>query len=285
MEIAFLGTGLMGAPMARRLAAAGHAVRAWNRTATKARALEGPGIAVAGTAEEACAGAGAVVTMLTDGRALGEVLGRPGLRLPLEGRTLVQMSTIAPEESREAAQRVAAAGGRYLEAPVLGSIPQAEAAELRIMVGGDADLYGELEPALAAMGRPRHVGAVGQAAALKLAFNHLIGAQTAAFALSLGLVRRAGLDREDFLEILRASPLHAATFEVKLDSMVRRDFAAARFPAKHLLKDLRLVEQTSSALGLRTPVVEALVGVLEATVAHGHAEHDYASLYEEIDPA
>jgi len=283
-RVALLGTGLMGAPMARRLLAAGHEVTVWNRTRTKSEALADAGAAVADTPDAATANAEAVVTMVSDAAAVEAVLlGVPGGTI-LEGRTVLQMSTIGPDESRDLGRRVADVGGEWLEAPVLGSIPQATDGTLLIMAGGEAALYERWLPVLEAMGRPRLVGPVGHAATLKLAMNQLIASITGAYASSLGLVRRAGVDVDAFADTVRASALYAPTFDKKLANMLAHDFEPANFPARHLLKDIRLFEVAAAGLGLDTTFVDGVRRVLEATLDQGLADADYSALAASIDP-
>jgi 3-hydroxyisobutyrate dehydrogenase-like beta-hydroxyacid dehydrogenase len=283
-RVAFLGTGLMGAPMARRLLAAGHEVTVWNRTRPKSEALADAGAAVADTSDAATANAEVVVTMVSDAAAVEAVLlCAPGGTF-LEGRTVLQMSTIGPDESRDLARRVANAGGEWLEAPVLGSVPQATDGTLLIMAGCEPSLYERWLPVLEAMGRPRLVGPVGHAATLKLAMNQLIASITGAYASSLGLVRRAGVDVDAFADTVRASALYAPTFDKKLANMLAHEFEPANFPARHLLKDVRLFEVAGAALGLDTTFVDGIRRVLEATLDRGLADADYSALAASIDP-
>lgn len=283
-RLAFLGTGLMGAPMARRLLAAGHELTVWNRTRSRAEPLAADGATVAASPAEAVAGAAAVVTMVADAAAVSEALFPAGTDSPLAGRAVLQMSTIGPDESRELARRVADAGGEWLEAPVLGSIPQASDGSLLIMAGGEPALYERWRPVLEAMGTPRLVGPVGHAATLKLAMNQLIASITAAYASSLGLVRRAGVDVDAFADTVRASALYAPTFDKKLANMLERRFEPANFPARHLLKDVRLFEHAAGRFGLDTAFVEGVRTLLEATVARGLADVDYSALAAAVDP-
>lgn len=283
-RLAFLGTGLMGAPMARRLLAAGHRVAVWNRSRAKAEPLAEDGATVADSPAEAIGAGEGVIIMVADAAAVSEVLLQPSAVEALRGRTVLQMSTIGPGESRELGDRVRAAGADWLEAPVLGSIPQATAGSLLIMAGGESALYERWQPVLQAMGAPRLIGPVGHAATLKLAMNQLIAALTAAYASSLGLVRRAGVDVEAFADTVRASALHAPTFDKKLAGMLAHDFEPANFPARHLLKDVRLFEAEAERLGVDTRVVDALRRVLESTVESGRADADYSAMAAAIDP-
>lgn len=283
MRIAWLGTGLMGRPMAERLLTAGHDVTAWNRTAERARPLAALGARIAPTPTSAIAGAEAIFTMLRDGPTTRAALlaGGPDLA----GKAVVQMGTIGSDESRELATAVTTRGGGYLEAPVLGSIPQAAAGTLLIFCGGEAGLHARLLPVLAAFGpEPRRIGAVGDAATLKLALNQIIAAQTAAFTLSFGMVRRAGLDPERFLEILRGSQFYAKSFDARVPRYLARDYASPSFPLELLLKDVDLARDEATRLGLGTEGIDGVRALVARAVADGLGTADYGALYEAVDP-
>ena len=125
---------------------------------------------------------------------------------------------------------------------------------------------------------------VGQAAALKLALNQLIASLTASFSLSLGFVRRAGIDVDLFMETLRKSALYAPTFDKKLSKMRTRDYGEANFPTRHLLKDVLLLKEEASSLGLETASVEAAENIVRRAVELGYASGDYSALHEAVDP-
>ncbi|MGC8917343.1 MAG: NAD(P)-dependent oxidoreductase [Thermoanaerobaculum sp.] len=275
--VAFLGTGLMGFPMARRLLLSGFPLAVWNRTREKALPLAQQGATLAASPSQALAEAEVAVLMLADATAIHGALIEAAA--PLAGKTIVQMGTIAPRESRELAEKIAASGGRYLEAPVLGSVPQATEGQLAVMVGGDPFLFQELLPLLRCFGpNPRLIGPVGSASTLKLALNNLIAAHAAAFATSLALVQNAGVPLEVFLEILRPSPFFAPTFERKLPVMLNPEGAPVNFPAKHMLKDVRLIAATAGELGVEATLVEALEALYGKAVAQGLADADYAAV-------
>lgn len=285
MRIALLGTGLMGYALAERLLGQGGELSVWNRTRSKAEPLGALGAQVFGTGREAIESVGEgglVLAMLRDAAAVRSAL--DGALPALAGKTFVQMSTIAPGESRALAAEIEAAGGGYLEAPVLGSTPQAKGGTLQVLVGGDPHLFARVETALAPLGPPTLVGPVGQAAALKLALNQLIPNLIAAFSLSVGMVRRSGVDLDLFLGILRKSALYAPTFDGKLPKIRERDFAQPNFPAELMLKDLDLIRAECESLGLDGAVTDALRGVLARTVEGGAGGADYSALYEVIDP-
>ncbi|MGM0553393.1 MAG: NAD(P)-dependent oxidoreductase [Pseudomonadota bacterium] len=284
-RVALLGCGLMGQPMGLRLLQAGFPVVAYNRTVARASELAAEGVAVHSDPAAAVAEADALVLMLSDAAAINAVLdGLPAGAL--DGRCVIQMATILPAESRTLAERVRTAGACYLEAPVLGSIPEARDGRLLIMAGADHEAdFVRAQPVLAALGEtPRHVGAVGQGAALKLAFNQLIASLTAAFSLSLGLVRREGVDVETFMGILRDSALYAPTFDKKLGKMLSGDFGTANFPVKHLLKDVRLAERAVADARLAGPWLPLLAELLDQAVARGLEDADYSAIYTAIVP-
>jgi 3-hydroxyisobutyrate dehydrogenase len=285
MKVAVLGLGLMGSALALRLQARGQAVVGWNRTAERLSALARQGLETAPSAADALSGADLCILALSDHRAVVATLFRDGTAERLAGRKLVQMGTIAPSESRDLAARVAAAGGAYLEAPVLGSLPEAQAGRLIVMAGGDPELFAACLPVLRCLGEdPRLVGPVGQGAALKLAMNQLIAGLTATFSLSLGLVRAEGIDVEQFMALLRDSALYAPTFDKKLAKYLSHDYGQANFPLKHLLKDVRLFRRVAEPLGLDNALITTIEAACARAIGLGYADQDYSALYEAIAP-
>ena len=177
-QVGFLGTGLMGAPMARRLAAAGHAVTVWNRSPEKAAPLAADGMEAAGDPASAVRGASSVVCMLSSGPVCDEVLlGTDGaLAAMTPGATLIVMSSIPVETARAEADAARRHGILYLDAPVSGGVAGAAAGTLAIMAGGSSEAFEAAAPLLRAMGRPVHVGGAGAGALAKLA-NQMIVAR------------------------------------------------------------------------------------------------------------
>ena len=279
-KIGFIGTGLMGLPMAERLIAAGHSVIAYNRTAAKLEALTGATIAV--SPSEAIAQSESVILMLTNAEAIRSMLSD---RTVLRDRTIIQMSTIAPDESKAIRDDVVSAGGSYLEAPVLGSIPEARSGKLIVMVGAEPEQFEQARSLLQTFGEnPILLGSVGSAATVKLALNQLIASLTSAFAASLGLVLRQNVDVEAFMQILRQSALYAPTFDKKLQRMLDRDFENPNFPTKHLQKDVDLFIETARSSNLDTAAVEGVKQILETAIAQNLADLDYAALFSIVCP-
>lgn len=285
MKVGFLGTGLMGLPMAQRLLAAKLELVAYNRTAAKLASLRSAGAEVTTQPEVAIAAGDCLILMLTDATAIRSVLLSESSRQHLAGRTIIQMGTITPTESKAIASDVIAAGGNYLEAPVLGSIPQAEAAKLIVMVGGTAEQFQQWSTLLENFGsEPLLIGAVGTAAAVKLALNQLIASLTTAFALSLSFVQRQGADAETFMQILRSSALYAPTFDKKLQRMLERNFDQPNFPTKHLIKDANLFKSEAESVGLDVSSIEGVSQVIAKALDLGLADCDYSALYNAVNP-
>lgn len=285
MKVGFIGTGLMGQPMAQRLLDDQVSVVAYNRTPSKLEPLRVSGAEIADSPSDAIASSDCIILMLTNTMAIKEVLLSEDSRQHLSGRTVIQMSTIAPTESRAIHDAVIAAGGDYLEAPVLGSIPQVEAGELQVMVGASPEQFQKWSEFLKHFGpEPRLIGPVGAAAAMKLALNQLIASLTTAFALSLGFVQRQEVDVEQFMQILRQSALYAPTFDKKLQQMLDGNYANPNFPTKHLLKDTNLFLTEAQSVDLNVSSLEGVRQVLDRALQLGLSDADYSSLFSAINP-
>ncbi len=285
VTIALLGTGLLGRAIAERLQAVGHSVTAYNRTIAKALPLQSCGITVVTNPGQAIAQADCVVLVLADAAAIRSVVLSPEALAALRGKTVIHMGTIASDESLALQRAVERAGGSYCEAPVLGSLAEATAGTLLIMVGGTQAQFDRWNPMFRSLSRePRFVGPVGSAASLKLALNQLIAAELSAFALSLALVQRVGVPVETFMGILKQSALWAPAFEKKLPRLLKRDYHNPNFSTRHLLKDVDLFLKEATDRGLVTSSVEGIKTILEQTIAQGLGDVDYSALYEIVNP-
>ncbi|HJU06747.1 MAG TPA: NAD(P)-dependent oxidoreductase, partial [Nitrospiraceae bacterium] len=243
------------------------------------------GITIADSPEDAIRAVSCVILILADAPAIHAVLLNPGARHALAGRTVIQMGTIGPEESRTLRDHVVAAGGDYFEAPVLGSIAEAKGGGLLVMIGAEPNQFTRWVDTLRCLGpEPRLIGPVGSAAALKLSLNHLIAAQIVAFSLSLGLVQREDVPVDSFMSVLRDSALYAATFDKKLPRLVNRDYAKPNFPVKHLLKDVDLVLKEAGSVGLNASGLAGVRALLQETMQQGFEDVDYSAVFEAIVP-
>lgn len=279
------GMGLMGRAIAKRLTGKRLEVSGWNRPGKNAEEAMGQGINVTGDLAKAIADGDCLILMLSDFSAIRACFDD---REELGGKLVIQMGTIAPQESRQLEQLFTACGARYIEAPVLGSIPEALNGSLIIMAGGSSENFETALPVLELLGGesdagPRLIGAVGQGAAMKLAMNQLIGTLTAGFSMSLGMVRSEGIDIEQFMELLRNSALYAPTYDKKLGKMLNHDYANPNFPLRHLLKDMRLFRESATILGIDATLLEPLEKLLEKGCEESMAELDYSALYEVVN--
>jgi 3-hydroxyisobutyrate dehydrogenase-like beta-hydroxyacid dehydrogenase len=276
-KIGFCGLGRMGAPMAARLLGAGHDVKVWNRSKEKAEALGERGASVTATPREAADGSDVVISMLADEDAVKDVvLGRGGVAEGLPpGSVLVEMSTIGPD----AVRRLRSAfpdEARLVDAPVLGSTPQAEAGRLQIFVGGDAETVDEVFDVLRAMGEPRHVGDLGAGAALKLVVNSTLGAVMIAVGEALALARALGVDEEVTLDVLSGSYVGGVIQSKRgfIDGTGEETHFALRLAAK----DLQLITRTAERAGIRLRTAEANRLTYEEAAEQGLADEDYGAI-------
>ncbi|MEJ2317262.1 MAG: NAD(P)-dependent oxidoreductase [Gammaproteobacteria bacterium] len=288
MNTGIVGIGLMGRAFVERFQSQGHTVRVFNRTRDAVKDLEESGVVVCDSVDELISASDTVILMVSNADAIREVLSldqpegqAPGLR----DRTILQMATISPSQSIALDDAITSRGGHYLEAPVLGSLPEARSGTLIIMAGGPQAVFEEALPVLQVLGSaPRYIGKTGSAAALKLAMNQLIAALTAGFSLSLGYARKHGVDTELFMDTVRESALYAKTYDKKLDKYMSRDFGKANFSTRHLLKDIRLFIDDAKAAGLNTAALEGIEQITRQTVEEGYDVMDYSSIYQTIAP-
>ncbi len=284
MHISLIGTGLMGAAMTGRLLTFGHDVVVYNRTKDKCRALQQQGAVLARSAAEAIQSSPCTILMLSDAAAIHEAVFAAG-NPDFQNRAVIQMGTIAPSESLALGHAIRSGIGDYFEAPVLGSIAEANAGRLIVMVGGTAEHVERWNEVLRCFCEaPVLVGPIGQAAALKLALNQLLAAQMTAFALSLGLIQRSGVAVETFMNVLRPSSLMASMFERKLPRLLDRDYANPRFSTGNLLKDVRLTLQAAREAHVATPSLDGIREVFENAVARNLHDLDYAAVFEAVAP-
>lgn len=271
-KVAVLGLGAMGSRMAHSLLAAEHEVTVWNRSRAACAPLSAAGATVADTPRAAVAGAAFAIAMVRDDPASQAVWLDPdrGALAGLEpGAVGIDSSTLTVAFVRDLALRFAAAGRGFLDAPVAGSRPQAEAAHLIYLVGGDADVLAQAAPVLRAMGAAvHHAGQTGAGAAVKLAVNALLGVQVAALGEIIGFFERAGLDPARAVEILTATPVCSLAAKGALTSMLADSFAPM-FPVELAEKDLGYVLATAAAVHAAMPVAEATHAVLATALARG----------------
>jgi 3-hydroxyisobutyrate dehydrogenase-like beta-hydroxyacid dehydrogenase len=282
-SVGFLGLGIMGSRMAARVARAGFPLTVWTHTPGKAARWASAHDAVAvDTPAEVARASEIVVSMVVDGEQVSSVLlGEGGVIEAARANLLcVDMSTIAPRDSRRIAAALGERGVRMLDAPVTGSSPRAEAGTLTIMAGGEHEDFARARPLLEAMGELIvHVGELGQGAMLKLINNALGAANAAALAEALLLAQASDVDLDAFVAVTSTGSGASAQLETKAAPMRAHDYTTM-FKTAHLLKDVRLCLDEAQAAGIPFPSAGHARDLLAATVGRGHGEHDYAALIE-----
>ncbi|WFU50661.1 NAD(P)-dependent oxidoreductase [Sinorhizobium terangae] len=277
-RIAFLGTGLMGAPMARRLLKASFPVTVWNRDASKAEALAADGANIAATAADAARDADIVFTMLSDGNAVGQVLFEAGVADVLKaGAIVVDSSSIAPPIARDHAARLAGVNVAHVDAPVSGGVVGAEAGTLAIMAGGEAEVIAGLTDVFAALGRVTHVGPAGAGQICKLANQQIVAITIGAVAEAMILVEAGGADRGRFRDAIRGGFAESRILDLHGARMVNRTFAPGG-PSRLQLKDLDAVAAMADLLNLELPLTAMVRSEFRDFVADGGGEKDHSAL-------
>ncbi|QIG46210.1 NAD(P)-dependent oxidoreductase [Nocardioides anomalus] len=275
--MAVLGTGKMGAGMARQLVQHGFDVRVWNRSRDKAEPLAEDGATVADSATEAVRGAEVVLPMLFDADSVLAVLDEAADGFG-QGVLLVQSTTVGLEQPR-VADAARSRGLRVLDAPVLGTRKPAEEGKLTVLASGDPADRDEAQPVLDAIGaKTVWVGdEVGMASRLKLACNAWVASITAATAQSVALAEGLGLDPRLFLHAIEGSPTDAAYAQLKGDAMISGEMPVA-FDVDGISKDLGLIRQAADEGGVSAELLEALQGLFRRASEQGHGGADMAAV-------
>lgn len=278
--IAFVGLGEMGSRMAQNLVAAGHKLRVYNRDRAKTQALAAQGVTVCDSPAEAVHGAEFAISMVADDVATREVmLGTAGLVGAAAGTILIDCSTITPAMAREVAKAAAAKGVYYLDAPVLGSLAQAQGKELVFLAGGEQAAFERAQPVFAAMGRlARRVGASGTGATLKLVNNMLSGSVAAALAEAARVVEATGIDRAAVLDILGEGAAGSRLIKTKLPKMFSRDFAP-QFQLELMDKDLRYFVGLAQELDQPAPMAALVRSQYQTARRAGLGKLDFCAVF------
>ena len=285
-SVGFIGLGIMGSRQAANLARAGHALTVFNRTRERAEAWAAEhGGHVAASPREVAERADVVITMVVDGPQVEAMLLGPdgavdGAR---PGTLFVDMSTIAPATARELARTLAERGHAFVDAPVTGSSPKAEAGTLTIMCGGAQADVERARPLFEAMGEKIvHAGEAGQGQAVKVLSQGVTAVNCATLAQAMVVGRRTGLDMDALIEVMTGGSSDSTMRALKAKPMLERDYAPL-FKLEHMLKDVLLCLEESRRAGAAFPFA-ALAGELySAGVGRGLGEQDFAAVLEVVD--
>lgn len=282
-RIAVIGTGIMGAPMAGRLAEAGFVVSAWNRTSAKAEALSERGVAIADSASAAGAVADVVICMLSSGPVCEALLLGPGglLSVMRAGSTVVVMSSIPVETALAIAQAASERGIACLDAPVSGGEKGAKEGTLAIMAGGDAAIVDRIRPIFACLGRVTHVGPSGSGALTKLANQLIVASTLCAVAEALTLAQRGGADPARVREALLGGFAESTVLRQHGLRMVEGNFEPGG-PAKYQVKDTSTALGFARSRGLTLPVSEEVDRLFQAMVDNGDGDLDHSGIIRQL---
>ncbi|KAB2730577.1 NAD(P)-dependent oxidoreductase [Brucella intermedia] len=282
-RIAFLGTGLMGAPMAGRLLDAGFDVTVWNRNSAKSGPLVEKGAKLAQTAAKAGANADIVITMLTDGPAVRDVLFEQGVAAVLKkGSIVIDMSSISPDFAREHSKRLEATGVNHIDAPVSGGVVGAQEGTLAIMAGGDEAVIASVTDVFKPLGRLTRVGPSGAGQLAKLANQQIVAVTIGAIAEAMVLVEKGGGSRAAFRDAIRGGFCESRILELHGKRMIDRNFEPGG-TSRIQLKDLNSILKTAGDLSLKLPLTETVREAFATFVEDGGGKKDHSALLLHIE--
>ncbi|WBB50734.1 NAD(P)-dependent oxidoreductase [Verrucosispora sp. WMMA2044] len=284
MRIAVLGLGAMGSRMARRLLATGeHQVRVWNRTAEAAQPLVEAGATAAATPAAAAVQSDLVLSMVRDddaGRAVWLTPGTGALAAMAPGTIAVDCSTVTPAFSDQLAERCVQCGVEFLDAPVLGSRPQADSGALIFLVGGDPAVGRRIEPVLRQIGGAvHHMGPAGTGARMKLLVNSLFAVQVAAVAELLSALHGTNLEAARAVEVLAATPVASPAAATAATAMLGRAFPAA-FPIDLVAKDLRYAVADAASRQATVVLTNATADTFQRAISKGHGQDNITGVVQ-----
>ncbi|GAA2636118.1 NAD(P)-dependent oxidoreductase [Dactylosporangium fulvum] len=281
MTLALLGTGIMGAAMARNWLKAGQDVRVWNRTRPSAEALAGAGAVVADSPAAAVEGADVVVTMLFDAPVVESVMtdAAPGLQ---PGTLWLQTSTVGADGADALGELAARLGLVYVDAPVLGTRGPAEQGRLTVLASGPTEVRERVEALVGPISaKVTWLGEAGAASRTKLVVNSWVVTSVAAAAQSVALADALGIDPKVFLSLIQGGTLDMGYVHLKAPLMIDRSYPVA-FPADGAAKDAKLVGELAAGAGVDSSVIDTARALLDTAVSRGFAEADLAALYEAV---
>jgi 3-hydroxyisobutyrate dehydrogenase-like beta-hydroxyacid dehydrogenase len=283
LSIGFVGTGIMGGHMARRLAAAGYRVKAWNRTADKAHALSGHGVVVTASAMDVARESDVVICMLSSGPVCDDVLLGNGAVLAAmrRGSTLIVMSSIPVESARHQSREAVARGIHYLDAPVSGGEAGAEGGTLAIMAGGDEPEFERSRALFEAMGRPVRVGPAGSGQLSKLVNQMMVASSIASVAEALLFAERGGADPAKVREALLGGFADSTVLRQHGQRMIDGNFVPGG-PAKYQVKDTSTALALSRSIGLELPLLGLVDRLFADMVSHGDGDLDHSAIIREL---
>ncbi len=283
MTMAVLGTGIMGAAMARNWVKAGETVRVWNRTPSKAEALADDGAHVIADVAEAVDGADVVVTMLYDGPAVEQTMkdAASGLR---PGVIWLQMSTVGVPAVDDLAELAARHDLQYVDAPVMGTRAPAEAGQLTVLASGPAALETTVMKLVSPVsGKTVWLGPAGQGSRAKMVMNSWVLGIMLGLGQTIALAEGVGVDPQMFLDLIAGGAMDVGYAQVKGKAMISREYATS-FPVSGAMKDARLIGELARSVGVDSSTVDVARALFELAVERGHRDADMAAIVEAVRP-
>jgi 2-hydroxy-3-oxopropionate reductase len=283
MKIAFIGTGLMGFPMAKNLLDKSLDINVFSRTIEKAKPLERFGAKISNSLSEAVKDVDVVITMLTDDAAVEKVLSDQGFQENLKkGSTIVDMSSIKPKIAIKYGNFLKEKGVNFLDAPVSGGTIGAEQATLAIMVGGDQKVFDQIKDVLKVMGNPTLVGPIGSGQVSKLANQIIVGVTIGAVAEAITLCEKAGVDGNKFIQALAGGFADGKILQNHGKRMIDKDFSPKGKVSTHL-KDMNNILECAGDFNTKLPISNLIKDMFKSLVENGNDNDDHSALYKEIE--
>jgi 2-hydroxy-3-oxopropionate reductase len=283
MKIGFIGTGLMGFPMAKNLLDKSLDLNVFSRTIEKAKPLEKFGAKISNSLSEAVKDVDIVITMLTDDDAVEKVLSDQDFQENLKkGSIVVDMSSIKPKIAIKYGKLLKDKGINFLDAPVSGGTIGAEQATLAIMVGGDQKVFDQIKDVLKVMGNPTLVGPIGSGQVSKLANQIIVGVTIGAVAEAITLCEKAGVDGNKFIKALAGGFADGKILQNHGKRMIDKDFSPKGKVSTHL-KDMNNILECAGDFNTQLPISNLIKDMFKSLVENGNDNDDHSALYKEIE--
>ena len=282
-KIGFIGIGLMGLPMAKNILKSGYKLIAFNRSPNKADLLKEFGAEIAKSLGELVNNSDVIITMLTDDKAVDEVMNNQNFVENLKsGKILIDMSSVKPITAKKHANSLKLKDINYLDAPVSGGTIGAEEATLAIMIGGDQNVFNEVKDLLKTMGNPTLVGPVGSGQVSKLANQIIVGLTIGAVAEAVTLCEKAGADPNKMISALSGGWADSKVLQTHGKRMINRDFSPKGKTSTHL-KDMNNILECANNFNTHLPISNLVKEMYKNLVENGCGNDDHSSLYKEIE--
>tara|TARA_Y100001970_G_scaffold291959_1_gene431261 strand:- start:1274 stop:2146 length:873 start_codon:yes stop_codon:yes gene_type:complete len=282
-KICFIGIGLMGLPMSKKIAKAGYNLKVFNRSKNKAEPLKKLGVNISKTLKDVVYDSDVIITMLTDDRAVDEVMNNSDFLDNLKpGATVIDMSSVKPTTAIKQGNNLNSKNINYLDAPVSGGTIGAEEASLAIMVGGEQDIFNDAFDILKTMGNPTLVGPIGSGQVSKLANQIIVGLTIGAVAEAITLCEKAGADPNKMIKALSGGWADSKILQTHGKRMINKDFTPKGKTSVHL-KDMNNILECANNYNTHLPISNLVKEMYKSLVKNGHGETDHSSLYKEIE--